>query len=138
MVRMENSCEKVPVMQEGRLVSQKPDGALHGKGMGQIQRVTAQYGGHFSWQYDGAQHACDTHEILDAEGWVAEQRQDWKTAQRCYGDQVNRFGAEDEDLKKACINKLNRVTKKLNESEKGKPVDMDDAMNGESLIDLDE
>ena len=89
-------------------------------------------------QYDGAQHACDTHEILDAEGWVAEQRQDWKTAQRCYGDQVNRFGAEDEDLKKACINKLNRVTKKLNESEKGKPVDMDDAMNGESLIDLDE
>ena len=55
MVRMENSCEKVPVMQEGRLVSQKPDGALHGKGMGQIQRVTAQYGGHFSWQYDGAQ-----------------------------------------------------------------------------------
>ena len=59
-------------------------------------------------------------------------------AQRCYGDQVNRFGEEDEDLKKACINKLNRVTKKLNESEKGKPVDMDDTMNGESLIDLDE
>lgn len=55
MVRMENSCEKVPVIEEGRLVSQKPDGALHGKGMGQIRRVTAQYGGHFSWQYDGAQ-----------------------------------------------------------------------------------
>ena len=89
-------------------------------------------------QYDGQAHMCDTHEILDAEGWVAEQRQDWKTAQRCYGDQVNRFGEEDEDLKKACINKLNRVTKKLNESEKGKAVDMDDAMNGDNVIDLDE
>ena len=89
-------------------------------------------------QYDGMVRMCETHEILDAEGWVAEQRQDWKTAQRCYGDQVNKFGSEDEDLKKACINKLNRVTKKLNESEKGKTVDMDDTMNGDNVIDLDE
>ena len=82
--------------------------------------------------------ACDTHAVLDAEAFVAEQREDWKTAQRCYADQVNHFGSEDEDLKKSCIAKLNRVTKKLNESEKGKGPDADEVMNGEGTIDLDE
>ena len=87
-------------------------------------------------QYD-QQRVCESHANLDAEAYVAEQRQDWKTAQRCYADQVNRFGVEDEDLKKACINKLNRITKKLTESEKGKELDID-VSSGDETIDLDE
>ena len=54
-LRMENSCEKQPVLLNGCLVTQKADRAQHGKGMVQIQRMTEQYGGQFSWTYDAAQ-----------------------------------------------------------------------------------
>lgn len=52
VIRMENSCYKPPAVQDGALSSSKADAAQHGKGMGQIQCVTEQHGGQFSWIYE--------------------------------------------------------------------------------------
>jgi len=52
VLRMENSCQTPPVLQEGIFVSCKADVASHGNGMKQIQHIAEQYGGTVSWQYD--------------------------------------------------------------------------------------
>lgn len=52
IVRMENSCQQRPIVQQGRLLTQKEDFACHGKGMQQIQTITEYYGGQFSWTYN--------------------------------------------------------------------------------------
>lgn len=53
IVRMENSCQEPPAVQDGHLCTQKADSGLHGKGMGQIKAITEHYGGQYSWSYDG-------------------------------------------------------------------------------------
>ena len=55
LIRMENSCEQAPEMHNGVLATQKEEAELHGKGVAQIQRMTARYGGTFSWMYDASQ-----------------------------------------------------------------------------------
>ena len=52
LIRMQNSCEKMPEIQHGTLTTQKADTDLHGKGILQIQRMIGRYGGTFHWQYD--------------------------------------------------------------------------------------
>ena len=52
VLRMENSCQTPPILYHGMFTSCKADTASHGKGMKQIQRITEQYRGEFSWQYD--------------------------------------------------------------------------------------
>lgn len=54
LLRMENSCERVPCVQNGHLCTQKADPELHGKGIEQIKRITQKYGGAFSWIFDSA------------------------------------------------------------------------------------
>ena len=55
LIRMENSCEKMPLVQHGSLTTQKANPELHGKGILQIQRIISRYGGSFQWKYDAAQ-----------------------------------------------------------------------------------
>lgn len=55
VIRMENSCQVTPVLQNGKLLTQKSDAACHGKGMAQIQAMTERYGGRFTWTYDALQ-----------------------------------------------------------------------------------
>ena len=55
LIRMENSCEQAPEVYNGVLATQKEEAELHGKGVAQIQRMTARYGGTFSWMYDASQ-----------------------------------------------------------------------------------
>jgi sensor histidine kinase regulating citrate/malate metabolism len=52
ILRMENSCNTVPVLQQGFFVSCKADKTAHGKGMEQIRCIVEAYSGTFSWQYD--------------------------------------------------------------------------------------
>lgn len=55
VLRMENSCNKEPVLQHGVLVSCKADVSVHGKGMEQIRCITEKYHGTFSWIYDATE-----------------------------------------------------------------------------------
>ncbi len=55
LIRMDNSCAQAPKVQNGNLATQKEQPELHGKGITQIQRITARYGGQFSWLYDEPQ-----------------------------------------------------------------------------------
>ena len=77
-------------------------------------------------------------EVLKSEGWVAEQREDWKTAQSCYGAESKMYGSEEEDLKAGCIARCARVTAKLREKEKDVVIDAEDVINGTIDIELDE
>lgn len=52
VLRMENSCDTPPVLQDGIFVSCKAEPASHGKGMKLIQRVLERYHGVFTWQFD--------------------------------------------------------------------------------------
>ena len=67
MLRMENSCQTPPVLRNGLLKSCKADSMSHGKGMGQIQRITEAYGGIFSWQYDSEQECFTTQCLFPAD-----------------------------------------------------------------------
>ena len=77
-------------------------------------------------------------EVLKSEGWVAEQREDWKTAQSCYGAESKMYGSEEEDLKAGCVARCARVTKKLREKERDVVLDAEDIINGTIDIELDE
>ena len=59
-----------------------------------------------------------------AEGWTAEQRKDWKTALACYQLESKKYGPEEEDLKKGCLERCNQMTKLLNETDKEKKKDV--------------
>ena len=50
---------------------------------------------------------------LQAEGFIAEKRGDWKTAVGCYGDEALTYGKEEKAQKKACVNRLAAVMAKL-------------------------
>ncbi len=54
VIRMENSCETRPVLQNGCFITQKAEQCQHGKGMQQIRLMTEYYGGKFTWTYDAA------------------------------------------------------------------------------------
>lgn len=67
LIRMENSCEKTPEVQQGVLTTQKANPELHGKGILQMQRITSRYGGTFYWQYDAAQKKFITQCLFPAD-----------------------------------------------------------------------
>jgi len=79
---------------------------------------------------------CNTREVFKAEGYVAEQREDWKTAQACYLAESKTYNEEEADLKASCEAKLKRITGMLNKSSAGKGPKLDD--EGETDISLDE
>ena len=80
---------------------------------------------------------CNDRETMKLEGMVAENREDWKTAQKCYTEEIRTYSEEEEDLKAACANKVKRVTQKINEMSKKTDVSFDEVDGGIDL-DLDE
>lgn len=52
VLRMENSCNTQPQLQDGIFVSCKADSSSHGKGMQQMQSVAEKNKGSFSWCFD--------------------------------------------------------------------------------------
>ena len=79
---------------------------------------------------------CSDRNTLKAEGWVAEQRKDWRTAESCYSQESKMYSDEEKSLKNACIGRLKRVMAKLRESERKVDVFFDD--DARIDIDLDE
>lgn len=81
---------------------------------------------------------CKTREVFKLEGMVAENREDWKTAQRCYTDEIKTYSKDEEaDLIASCKVKVDRVTKKLSEQSKKVEVSIEEVDGGIDL-DLDE
>ena len=93
--------------------------------------------------YDRAHALCRNYNdsgwkrrTLLKEARIAEACQDWKRAQRCYGDIISVYGSEEEDLKKNAQNNLVRVSKKVTTE---RPASIDDLGGGAvEGLDLDE
>ncbi len=80
---------------------------------------------------------CVDRGVLQAEGWVAEQLEDWKTAEKCYAQEATTYNEEEYALKSSCVGRLKRVMAKLQASERKKDISFDDTDDG-TAIELDE
>lgn len=90
-----------------------------------------------SYRRAHAEHKVNNREILKAEGYVAEMREDWTTARNCYLQEEKMYSKDEEgDLRQSCINRLNRVLDKL----KGdlKPTASIDELETGNRLQLDE
>ncbi|MCQ2389250.1 MAG: DUF4091 domain-containing protein [Kiritimatiellae bacterium] len=81
--------------------------------------------------------ACINRDFYKGEGWVAEQLEDWKTAEKAYSLEAKTYNDEEGDKKSWCVGRLRRVMAKLQASEKKKDISFDDTDDG-SAITLDD
>jgi hypothetical protein len=122
---------------DARLADSKFDGAQRGALL--IKRAQA-YTALKDWDLAAAsyrlahaEHQIGNREVLKAEGYVAEMREDWKTARNCYVDEVTLYDKKEEkSLRQSCINRLKRVLNKL-KGELKPAASIDDLENGTGL-----
>jgi hypothetical protein len=122
---------------DARLADSKFDGAQRGALL--IKRAQA-YTALKDWDHAAAsyrlahaEHQIGNREVLKAEGYVAEMREDWKTARNCYVDEVTLYDKKEEkSLRQSCINRLKRVLNKL-KGELKPAASIDDLENGTGL-----
>lgn len=65
VLRMENSCNVLPIVHNGIFISCKSDQDAHGKGMKQIQQITESCSGTFFWNYDADEERFITQCVFD-------------------------------------------------------------------------
>ncbi len=86
-----------------------------------------------SYRLAHVEHKINNREILKAEGYVAEMREDWKTARDCYLQEEKMYSkVEEDDLRQGCVNRLKRVLEKLKDDLKPN-ASMDDNENVKEL-----
>ncbi len=82
--------------------------------------------------------AANDRSSLQQEGWVAEQRKDWKTAVTCYSLEAKTYNSEEGVQKGWCVSRMNRaLAKQQAEERKNRDFSFDDTDDG-SALDLEE
>ena len=67
VIKVENSCEKEPIVSEGILKTRKGDSQNHGIGMRSITNALNKYNGHIDWKYDRENKMFKTTILLKAQ-----------------------------------------------------------------------
>ncbi len=60
VLRVKNSCDCPPTIENKQLITRKADKDIHGLGMQSVQRTLKKYDGVFDWAYDAEQHIFTT------------------------------------------------------------------------------
>lgn len=60
VINLENSADKKPVIEDGKLVSRKKDKDNHGIGMKSIKKALETYNGQLQWDYESNRHVFNT------------------------------------------------------------------------------
>mgnify|MGYP000378087601 FL=1 len=60
VINLENSADKEPVIEDGKLASRKKDKDNHGIGMKSIKKALETYNGQLQWDYESNRHVFNT------------------------------------------------------------------------------
>ena len=60
IIKIQNSCDKTPIIENKKLLTSKSEKSLHGFGIESIERTVNHYGGVFDWLYDNKDKIFET------------------------------------------------------------------------------
>lgn len=60
IIKIQNSCDKTPIIENKKLLTSKSEKSLHGFGIESIERTVNHYGGVFDWLYDNKNKIFET------------------------------------------------------------------------------
>lgn len=60
IIKIQNSCDKTPIIENKKLLASKSEKSLHGFGIESIERTVNHYGGVFDWLYDNKNKIFET------------------------------------------------------------------------------